>query len=145
MFKHLLVPTDGSPLSNDAARSAVDFAKAIGARITTLSVAEPYPYTAVADSGVLPEQESFDEEMLEQARRHVAEVERFASAAGVPCETQVALSEHPFEEIIATAEKLGCDLILMASHGRKGLSRLFVGSQTQKVLGHTTLPVLVYR
>jgi nucleotide-binding universal stress UspA family protein len=145
MFNHLLVPTDGSSLSTKAARAAVEFAKAVGARITALSVAEPYPYSALAESAYLPDQSRYEKEMQDHARRFVTEVAELASAAGVPCETRVALSFSPYEEIAATAKDLGCDAIFMASHGRKGINRLFVGSETQKVLAHTTLPVMVFR
>jgi nucleotide-binding universal stress UspA family protein len=145
MFKHLLVPTDGSPLSTKAAKAAVEFAQAAGARITTLSVAEPYPYSALAESTYLPDQGLYEKEMQDHARQFVAEVAEIASGVGVPCDTRVALSFSPYEEICATAKDLGCDAIFMASHGRKGINRLFVGSETQKVLAHTTLPVMVFR
>ena len=145
MFKHLLVPTDGSPLSAKAARAAIEFAKAVGARITALSVAEPYPYSAMAESTYLPDQSRYEKEMQDHALRVVAEVAELASADGVPCDTLVGLSFSPYEEITTTARELGCDAIFMASHGRKGINRLFVGSETQKVLAHTMLPVMVFR
>ena len=145
MFKHLLVPTDGSPLSAKAARAAIEFAKAVGARITALSVAEPYPYSAMVESAYLPDQSRYEKEMQDHAQRFVAEVAELASADGVPCDTRVGLSFSPYEEITTTAKELGCDAIFMASHGRKGINRLFVGSETQKVLAHTMLPVMVFR
>ena len=145
MFRHLLVPTDGSPLSAKAARAAVDFAREVGARITALSVAEPFPYSALSESAFLPDQAGFEKQMQEHARTFVNEVAELASAAGVACETRVALSFSPYEEIVRTGEELGCDVIFMASHGRKGINRLFVGSETQKVLAHTALPVMVFR
>lgn len=145
MFKHLLVPTDGSPLSTKASKAAVEFARAVGARITALSVAEPYPYSALADTSYLPDQSRYELEMQENARRFTIEVAELASSAGVPCDTLVGISFSPYEEITSTATKLGCDAIFMASHGRKGINRLFVGSETQKVLAHTTLPVMVFR
>jgi nucleotide-binding universal stress UspA family protein len=145
MFKHLLVPTDGSSLSTKAARAAVEFAGAVGARITALSVAEPYPYSALAESAYLPDQSRYEKEMQDHARRFVAEVAEIASGSGVPCDTRVALSFSPYEEIVSAARELGCDAVFMASHGRKGINRLFVGSETQKVLAHTTLPVMVFR
>jgi nucleotide-binding universal stress UspA family protein len=83
--------------------------------------------------------------MQDHARRYVEDVAELATAAGVPCDTRVALSFSPFEEIVRTAEELGCDVVFMASHGRKGINRLFVGSETQKVLAHTALPVMVFR
>ncbi|RYD84270.1 MAG: universal stress protein, partial [Sphingomonadales bacterium] len=114
MFKHLLVPTDGSPLSAKAAKAAVEFAAAVGARITALSVAEPYPYSALAESTYLPDQSRYEKEMQDNARRFVTEVAELASAAGVQCDARVALSFSPYEEITNTAKDLGCDAIFMA-------------------------------
>jgi nucleotide-binding universal stress UspA family protein len=145
MFKHLLVPTDGSPLSAKATQAAVSFAKEAGARITAVSVAEPFPYSALSESAFLPDQARYEKQMQDQARRHVDEVAEAARSAGVPCETRVALSFSPYEEIVRLADELGCDAIFMASHGRKGINKLFVGSETQKVLAHSTLPVMVFR
>ena len=145
MFRHLLVPTDGSPLSAKAAQAAVNFAREVGARVTALSVAEPFPYSALSESAFLPDQTRFEKQLQDHARRFVDDVAELAAAAGVPCDTRVALSFSPYEEIVRTAEELGCDAVFMASHGRKGLNRLFVGSETQKVLAHTALPVMVFR
>jgi nucleotide-binding universal stress UspA family protein len=145
MFKHLLVPTDGSPLSAKAVQAAVSFAKDAGARITALSVAEPFPYSALSESAFLPDQTRYEQQMQDHAKRYVEDVAAIARAAGVPCETRVALSFSPYEEIVRLAQEHGCDAIFMASHGRKGLNRLFVGSETQKVLAHSNLPVMVFR
>jgi nucleotide-binding universal stress UspA family protein len=145
MFKHLLVPTDGSPLSAKAAQAAVNFASEVGARITALSVAEPFPYSALSESAFLADQTRYQQQAQDHARRHVNEVSEVARAAGVPCETRVASSFSPYEEIVRLADELGCDAIFMASHGRKGINRLFLGSETQKVLAHSTLPVMVFR
>ena len=145
MFRHLLVPTDGSPLSAKAAQAAVNFAKEVGARITALSVAEPFPYSALSESALLPDQMRYEKQMQDHARQFVNSVAELASGAGVACDTRVALSFSPYEEIVRTGEDLGCDVIFMASHGRKGINRLFVGSETQKVLAHTALPVMVFR
>lgn len=145
MFKHLLVPTDGSPLSAKAVQAAVGFAKEAGARITALSVAEPFPFSALSESAYLPDQTRYEKQMRDQARNYVDDVAEEARDAGVPCETRVALSFSPYEEIVRLADELGCDAIFMASHGHKGISRLFVGSETQKVLAHSTLPVMVFR
>ncbi len=145
MFKHLLVPTDGSPLSTKAVRAAIEFAKAVGGRITALSVAEPYPYSALAEAAYLPDQTRYEKEMQDHAQRFVKEVDEMASAAGVPCETRVGLSFSPYEEIVNTAKERGCDAIFMASHGRRGLEGLLLGSETLKVLAHGRIPVLVCR
>lgn len=145
MFKHLLVPTDGSPLSDKAAQAAVNFAKESGAKITAVSVAEPFPYSAMSELSFLPDQARYETQMREHAQRYVEEIAELARVAGVPCETRVALSFSPYEEIVRLADELSCDVIFMASHGRKGINRLFVGSETQKVLAHSTLPVMVFR
>ena len=89
--------------------------------------------------------EVYEDHMRELAHSHVKKIEDAAAIANVPCDTSIALSYNPSEEIVRTAEKFNCDAIFMASHGRKGLSKLFLGSETQKVLAHTTLPVLVLR
>jgi nucleotide-binding universal stress UspA family protein len=145
MFKHFLVPTDGSALSVKAARAAAELAKATDARLTVLSVAEPYPYSALSEGAFLPDQGLYEKQMHEHAQRFVAETAELARAAGIPCDTRVAHSFSPSEEIVKLAEEVGCDAIVMASHGRKGITRLFVGSETQKVLAHTRLPVMVIR
>jgi nucleotide-binding universal stress UspA family protein len=146
MFKTILVPTDGSLLSDKAIAAATEFAKFCGGKIVGLSVAEPYPFLPLAEMPVaVPEAGVYEESMQTLAQRHVQKVADAAQIAGVPCEVLVSRSFSPYEEIIATAKKFGCDVIFMASHGRKGLSKLFVGSETQKVLAHSTIPVLVFR
>ena len=104
-----------------------------------------FGHSALSESAFLPDQTRYEQQMQDHARRHVNEVSEVARAAGVPCETRVALSFSPYEEIVRLADELGCDAIFMASHGRKGVNRLFVGSETQKVLAHSTLPVMVFR
>lgn len=145
MFKKILVPTDGSPLAEKAVKAAIEFARSGGASIVAVSVAEPYPYSPIGETAFAPDLAEYEEKALEQAKRNVERVASAAQEASVPCETQTMQSFNPYEEIIKTAEKSGCDVIFMASHGRKGLNRLFVGSETQKVLAHSTLPVLVFR
>jgi nucleotide-binding universal stress UspA family protein len=145
MFTHFLVPTDGSPLSAKAAQAAVELAQKTGARITVLSVAEPYPYSALGEGAFLPDQPEYEAKMRELAQRAVEAAAALARAANVSCETRIADGFSPSEEIVRLAGALGCDAIFMASHGRKGLNRLFVGSETQKVLAHTNLPVMVFR
>jgi nucleotide-binding universal stress UspA family protein len=145
MFKTILVPTDGSTLSDKAVQSAVEFARLNQGKIVALSVAEPYPYSALAEGAYLPEWGTYEKQAQELAQLHVKKVADAARAAQVPCETKIAISPSPYEEIVRAAEEYGCDAIFMASHGRKGLNRLFIGSETQKVLAHTTIPVLVLR
>ncbi|MDR2166115.1 MAG: universal stress protein [Zoogloeaceae bacterium] len=147
MFKHILVPTDGSQLSQDATRRAVEFARHIGARITAFYAKPEYPVTYFGEGALIdpttPEKFS---EMVEQQARDVLDcVTAECEKSGVPCETVSATSDIPYEAIIDAAEKQSCDLIFMASHGRKGISGLLLGSETNKVLTHSKIPVLVYR
>lgn len=145
MFKSILVPTDGSPLSDKAIEAAIDFAKASGIKIVALSVAEPYPFSPLYEGAMTAESGIYEAKMEELAHAHVQKIADAAKLANVPCETVVAQSFSPYEEIIKAAQQSGCDVIFMASHGRKGLNRLFLGSETQKVLAHTTIPVMVFR
>jgi len=145
MFKTILVPTDGSTLSDLAVTAAIEFAQINHSTIIGLSVAEPYPFSALSESAVATDTASYEGKMYEQAELHVAKVANAANKAGVSCETAVAQSFSPYEEIIKAAKKYNCDVIFMSSHGRKGLNKLFAGSETQKVLAHSTIPVLVFR
>lgn len=145
MFKTILVPTDGSTLSEQAVTAAIGFAQIHHSKIIGLSVAEPYPFSALSESALATDATSYEEKMYELAELHVAKIANAAKTAGVSCETTVAQSFSPYEEIIKAAKKYNCDVIFMASHGRKGLNKLFVGSETQKVLAHSTTPVLVFR
>ncbi len=144
MFKSILVPTDGSALSDKAIEAAVAFAKINGSSMVGLSVSEPYPISPL-DDGAMAEAQMFEEQMWVAAQRAADKVAAAAKLAGVPCVVHVARSTSPFEEIIRVANECGCDIIFMSSHGRKGLGRLLIGSETQKVLTHSTIPVLVFR
>jgi nucleotide-binding universal stress UspA family protein len=144
MFKKILVPTDGSPLSELAARAAVDFAAASNAAIIAFSVAEAYPYPLGMEGGVVPDLSGYEDALRENARRHVQQIANAAEAAKVPCESMVVVGYAAGLEITEAAKNKACDLIWMASHGRTGLQRMFMGSQTQKVLANAGIPVLVY-
>ncbi|MGH7314686.1 MAG: universal stress protein [Candidatus Rokuibacteriota bacterium] len=147
MFKHILIPTDGSKLSKEAAEAGVSLAKALGARVTGLFAAPPA--TPIIYKAALPVGYATPEEhkkMIEKtAAGHLAVIEKAARAAGVPCEAVSATSDFPADTILATAKKRRCDLIFMSSHGRRGLRGLLLGSQTQKVLAGGKIPVLVFR
>jgi len=148
MFKHILVPTDGSRLSIESARAAVQLARSLGARVTAFFAAPPA--TPIVYKALLPVGYAAPEEHRKSidkaARSYLAAVEKAAKAAGVPCETAVATSDFPADAILAAARKGRCDLIVMASHGRRGLRRSsLLGSETQKVLARALIPVLVYR
>lgn len=145
MFKTILIPTDGSPLSDKAIHAAIEFAKMNGSKIIGLSVAEPYPFSPLAESAVAADSITYEQKMLELAQHHVQKIADIAITSTVQYETVTALSFSPYEEIIKTAKKFNCDVIFMASHGRKGLNKLLLGSETQKVLTHATIPVLVLR
>lgn len=147
MFKHILLPTDGSELSEKAVDQGIRFAKSVGARVTGLHVMPQYQvvaYDAMFPMDLVSE-EQFNEESRARADRFLGTLKKAAEAAGVPCDTATATSDHPWEEIIKTAQDEGCDLILMSSHGRRGLVGLILGSETTKVLTHTQIPVLVLR
>jgi len=146
MFKTILFPTDGSPLSDKATVTAVQMARLHGARIIAISVIQPFPFLPMGDSGVVvPDAGIYERQMNDAAERNIAKVGLAAQQAGVPYEGLVVMSPSPYEEIVEAAKKHGVDLIVMASHGRSGLNRLLLGSETQKVLSHTELPVLILR
>jgi nucleotide-binding universal stress UspA family protein len=147
MFKHILVPTDGSDLSRETARRAVSFAKEAGARITAFYAKPEYPVTYYGEGALIDPTtpEKFAELAEQQAQQVLGEVEKTCTEAGVACTTLALTSDIPYEAIIEAADKSGCDLIFMASHGRKGFSGLLLGRETNKVLTHSKIPVLVYR
>jgi nucleotide-binding universal stress UspA family protein len=147
MFKHILVPTDGSELSRRAAAAAVEEARATGARLTVLHAmppATPLVFGELLPVAYMPPDEH--ERLVNKAADiYLADVEAQAKAAGVECDTVKITSDFPAEAIIDAAKKHHCDLIWMASHGRRGMAALLLGSETQKVLTNAGLPVLVYR
>lgn len=144
MFKRILVPTDGSDITKKALASAVALAKSVNAKLYTLSVKEPFPYSAISEMQPTPPQEFFDaQERIAAAR--VQEVRDTAELSGLQCDAQTVEALHPWEAIIDHAKRHECDLIVMASHGRRGVTALLLGSETQKVLTHTNIPVLVVR
>ena len=148
MFKHILVATDGSRLSDQAADAAIGLARHHGAKLTAFHATQDYPimpfaeYATVAGS-LSPASWKADQE--KRARRILDKVEAKASKAGVAIDSHFSEAAHPYEAILKTAMKARCDLIVMASHGRRGLQGIVLGSETNKVLTHSKLPVLVYR
>ena len=147
MFKHILIPTDGSELSRATASSAVSFAKEAGARVTVFYAKPEYPIAYFGEGALIDPTtpEKFAELADQQAAEYLSDVQRKCAEAGVECSTVSATSDIPYEAIIEAAEKSGCDLIFMASHGRRGISGFLLGSETNKVLTHSKVPVLVYR
>jgi nucleotide-binding universal stress UspA family protein len=147
MYKHILIPTDGSPASLRAARAGVELAAVVGARVTAFYAAPPPTpliYDGVFPVGYLPPDEHA--EMIERAAAsYLGAIAEMARAAGVACESVHVTNDFPAEAILETAKRRKCDLIFMASHGRRGLSAILLGSETQKVLTHSKIPVTVYR
>ncbi|MDI4634175.1 universal stress protein [Pelomonas sp. V22] len=144
MFKRILVPTDGSDITSKAVDTAIAMAKTHGAMLYTISVKEPFPYSAVSEMQPTPPQEFFDaQERIASAR--VKAVMAAAEAASVPCEGHTVEALHPWEAIIEHAADSKVDLLVMASHGRRGVQALLLGSETQKVLTHCKTPVLIVR
>lgn len=147
MFKHIFVPTDGSELSRATAKRAVSFAKEAGARITVFFAKPEYPIAYFGEGALIDPTtpEKFAQLADQQADEYLGEVAALCAEQDVECSKTSATSDVPYEAIIEAAEKSGCDLIFMASHGRKGISGFLLGSETNKVLTHSKVPVLVYR
>jgi nucleotide-binding universal stress UspA family protein len=148
-FRHILVPTDGSELSRRAAEGAVALARALGAQVTFFH-AKPEPMQSFfgGEGGGFVDQatpEDFAEQAQRAAENYLGDLTRLAEAAGVPCGRATSDQGTPYEAIIEAATSHGCDLIVMASHGRRGITSLILGSETHKVLTHSKIPVLVYR
>jgi nucleotide-binding universal stress UspA family protein len=144
MYQRILVPTDGSDISGKAVQTAAALARLSGAVMMTLSVKEPFPYSAISEMQPVPPQEFYDAQERIAAER-VKNAVAAAQAAGVSCQGHTVEALHPWEAILDHAKTQGCDLIVMASHGRRGLSALLLGSETQKVLTHSPVPVLVVK
>ncbi len=147
MFKHLLVPTDGSPLSQATVERAVSFAKEACARITFFYAKPDAPATysgigAISSSHLTQE---VHERLNSAAHEILGAAQQMAQAADVASNQVMLIGDHPAELIIQAAKSNGCDLIFMASHGRSGITALLLGSETHKVLTHSKIPVLVYR
>lgn len=147
MFKHLLLPIDGSELSLMATRKAAEFASEIKASITILFVKPEYPVSYYGDGAMMDPTppDEFSKLTSAIAHKNLKSAEDICAAAGVTTTSMTETSDVPYEVIVQTAQEKACDLIFMASHGRRGISGLLLGSETQKVLTHSKTPVLVYR
>ena len=148
MYKHILLPTDGSPLAQEAIREGVKLAKSVGARVTGFYAAPPA--TPIEYKGMLPvgysDPVARGKVIERAARRYLEVVEKAAQAARVRCTVEYVTSDYPAEAIVAAAKKFGCDLIFLSSHGRQGFRKMsLLGTQTQKVLSQSKVPVLVHR
>jgi nucleotide-binding universal stress UspA family protein len=146
MYKHILIPTDGSPQSKKAIAGAIALAKSIGAQVTGLFAAPPatpivYRNNLPAGFSTMAEHKTAIEK---SATTYLGVIEQAAKKAGVPCQVVTVTSDYPADTILATAKKKKCDLIVMATHGRRGISAVLLGSETQRVVTHAEIPVLVY-
>ncbi len=145
MFKKILVPTDGSPLSEKSAKAAIQFAAENHASLVTVAVIHPISALSLSEAigaDVLEDVENLQDELL---RNNAERIKALANKADVRCDIVISRGEHAYEEILATAQKKRCDLIWIASRSRNSLQKLLLGSQTQRVLSHTAIPVLVWQ
>jgi nucleotide-binding universal stress UspA family protein len=145
MYKHLLIAVDGSELSDKALKQGVELAKALGAKATIVHVTPPWASIAVGEIAVMFPPQEYEANMAEAATQLLARMKKLAEAGGVAATTMHVSDPHPDKAIIAAAEKNGCDLIVMGSHGRRGIAGLLLGSVTARTLTHSKVPVLVYR
>jgi nucleotide-binding universal stress UspA family protein len=145
MFKRILVPTDGSKLSERAIKKTIEFAKAISADVVGVTVSEPFHIFTLDPLMATNSEQPYQAACEKRAARYLGAIGRAAQAAGVNCTGHHVFSAQPYEAIIAAAIADQCDLIAMASHGRRGVSGLLLGSETSKVLTHSNVPVLVLR
>lgn len=147
MFRHILLPTDGSRLSAKAVRAGIEFARETGARVTAYCALEPVPLHLYGE-GYVPDRKmvtEFQKRTRAAAEKHVAAIARAAAKAGISFDSLVSEARTPYHGIVEAAARRRCDVIFMASHGHRGLMRLALGSVTEKVMKLTRLPVLVYR
>ena len=145
MFKHVLIPTDGSELSDSAIERGVELAKALSARITFLVVVEPFRVFDFSADQLEETRASYEAHAQAHADATLKQAEKIAETAKVACDSVKLTGDQPYEAIIETSANQGCDLIAMASHGRRGLAAVMLGSQTMKVLVSSKIPVLVFR
>jgi nucleotide-binding universal stress UspA family protein len=145
MYKHILIPTDGSELSKMALEEGVALAKTLGARVTAVTVTTPFHVITVNPGMLTDTPERYKEHVMALASQYLDVAKNIAAAAGVACDVVHVEHEHPYKAIIDTARDRGCDAIQMASHGRRGISAILLGSETLKVLTHSTIPVIVCR
>ena len=145
MFNHILIPTDGSDLSRKAVLYGIQLAKFAGAKVTAFTVRAPYVVSSMDAVAVVGSQEQYEEDAKQHASRALSQAAMAGEAADVKVQVLQEVHDQPWRAIIDAAVANQCDLIVMASHGRRGVSALLIGSETHKVLTHSTIPVLVYR
>jgi nucleotide-binding universal stress UspA family protein len=148
MFRHILLPTDGSALATRGARAGIKLAKALGARVTAVYVIAPYVPPMYGEAAMYVPGvtiNDYKKAAQKQAAKALATVERMARASGVRCTTRSLIDTPPWQGILRAARSQNCDAIAMATHGRSGLGGLILGSETTRVLGHAKVPVIVTR
>ena len=145
MYKHILIPTDGSELSKKALQHGAALATAVGADLTVLTVSAPFQAFVIEPSVIMESLDQYREIISSQSTKVLEAARQIVSKENVTCEVLHVHHEYPYQAIIDTAKNIGCDLIVMASHGRHGMSAILLGSVTAKVLVHCAVPVLVYR
>ena len=145
MYRHLLVPLDDSQLSAETVNKAVQFARTLGAKVTFFHARSDYGASSIGALERVMSPATFNEGVAGDARAILAKAEVVARAAGVPHDSAAVTSDRPYEAILGAASARGCDLIFIASHGRRGVSALLHGSETREVLVNSRIPTLVYR
>lgn len=145
MFKHILLPIDGSELSLRAVDTGLALAARLGARVHAFHVVPPFPALTYMVDIIQANQEFYVQEAITRGEDYLKEVEQRASVEGVPCESSHETDDRPYTAIVAAASKYQCDLIVMASHGWRGFDGLLLGSETHKVILQGMVPVLVVR
>jgi nucleotide-binding universal stress UspA family protein len=145
MYKHILIATDGSEIASKAMTHGIDLAKALGAKLSAVTVTEPYEAIVVVETMVLILPADYKKRCEENAAEILSVVTSVAEAAGIECDALHQDNRLPYEGVIEAAEKVGADLIVIGSHGRRGIEGLLIGSQTTKLLTHTKIPALVVR
>ena len=143
LFRHILLPIDGSDLSLRALALGLDMAKLCNAKVSVIHAVPPFHSLAYMTELIAASELNYNQEAVKSASGYLAQAKALADAAQVPCECHYAFGEHPYETILSAVNEYRCDLIVMASHGLHGLNRFILGSETQKVLTKSTVPVLV--
>ncbi len=145
MYKNILIATDGSETATKALHDGLALARGLAAQVSAVTVTGPWSEAALGETVFAPSVEDYDRICAKEAARILAEVDEAASAAGVQCKTAHVRHRFPADGILEAADQSGCDLIVMGSHGRRGLAKFLLGSQATEVLTRSKVPVLICR
>jgi nucleotide-binding universal stress UspA family protein len=145
MYAHILIATDGSDLANRAVEQGLTLAKALGSKVTAITVTEPWTASVSGEWAVAFPVEEYEKAAAANAEKILEQVTEAAKRIGIACETRHVKDQFAAEGIVDKAKARGCDLIVMASHGRRGLAKVVLGSQATRVLTHSTVPLLICR